>query len=123
MHVINGYNQRKRVVAGLASFAVAAVAGILGVPVSSAIAAPLGAGLESGLRQVGGSSAADANIMPVHFRGWQHCHDRYGNRWCHGRHYGNGPDVYLQFRFGNRHWRDRGHHRDNHHNHHNRKWH
>lgn len=48
--------------------------------------------------------------MNVHWRGWRHCHWRYGERYCHGGRRWNrgwdGPGIYLNF--GKRH---HGHHR------------
>jgi hypothetical protein len=43
----------------------------------------------------------------VHYRGFRHCHNRWGHRRCHGGYsyyrYG-GPSIYLGFGGGRRHW-------------------
>jgi hypothetical protein len=43
---------------------------------------------------------------PVHYRGYRHCHRRYGHRRCHGgyAYYGYGPSIVLGFG-GRRHHR------------------
>ena len=41
---------------------------------------------------------------PVHYRGYRHCHRRYGHGRCHGGHaYYGGPSIYLGFGSGRRH--------------------
>ena len=39
----------------------------------------------------------------VHYRGYRHCHWRYGHRRCHGGYAYYGPSIYLGFRSGRRH--------------------
>jgi hypothetical protein len=47
----------------------------------------------------------------VHYRGYRHCHRRYGRRHCHGGYaYYGGPSIYLGFG-GRRHHRHHNHFR------------
>jgi hypothetical protein len=94
----------------------ASIAGLLLVGSVSASSAPL-ANADT-LRQAG---LAPTNIEQVHWRGYRHCHWRYGYRRCHGGHYyrpypywGWGPGIH--FRFG-------GGHRHHFHHRHHRRWH
>jgi hypothetical protein len=43
--------------------------------------------------------------QPVHYRGFRHCHRRWGYRRCHGGYaYGYRPGVFIGFGTGRRHW-------------------
>jgi hypothetical protein len=43
--------------------------------------------------------------QPVHYRGFRHCHRRWGYRRCHGGYaYGYRPGLFIGFGAGRRHW-------------------
>ena len=52
-----------------------------------------------GLDLLKSATSKSAEIQPVHYRGYRHCHRRYGYRRCHGGHayYGYGPSIVLGF--------------------------
>ena len=65
------------------------------------------------------SNVERSDLQQVHWRGYRHCHRRYGRRYCHGgyrgyRHYGYGPGITLRFGFGPRWHRHRHHHHRRH---------
>jgi hypothetical protein len=41
--------------------------------------------------------------QPVHYRGFRHCHRRWGYRRCHGG-YAYRPGLFIGFGAGRRHW-------------------
>lgn len=56
----------------------------------------------------GAGDAAGAPIQKVDYRGYQHCHWRYGRRWCHGdRSYRRGPGINLYIGPRHRGWSNR----------------
>ncbi len=55
-----------------------------------------------------GINSTQKLTQPVHYRGYRHCHRRYGHRRCHGGYaYYGGPSIYLGFG-GRRHHHYRG---------------
>ena len=95
---------------GLAISCAAVAMGLAALVAGPANAAP------AGLDVLESATAASPAAKKVHWRGYRHCHWRWGHRRCHGaRHYyrGRGPGIHLYI--GPRH---RGH---RHHRHH-RRW-
>lgn len=85
---------------GAAIFAAATIV----VGANSANAAPAGVPLAQ--------TQVDINsVQAIDYRGYRHCHWRYGRRWCHGaRGYRGwyGPGIHLHFGTRHRGWH-RGH--------------
>jgi hypothetical protein len=95
-------------------FTIVAAMGFAGLMASPASAAP------SGMDMLKGATTIDPSASKVHWRGYRHCHRRYGRRRCHGgpRYYDNyygWPGISLYF--GSR----RGHHHRRHGRRHNRR--
>jgi len=81
----------------IAAVALAVSAGLLG---NAAVAAPVSPSQNVGVAQ--------KLVQPVDYRGYRHCHRRYGHRRCHGGYaYYGGPSIYLGFG-GRRHHHYRG---------------